>query len=222
MEKWRDITGYEGYYQVSSEGRVRSLDRTTVDKLGRKNFLKGKEIYQSIVNSGYYQVNLYNHCKASKKYVHQLVAIEFIDNPNNYTEVNHMDCDKSNNTVGNLEWCTHLYNIIDLRNKKYNGFKDSHNRFGYYKCVDCGKKISYGSKRCPSCASKKASKKYARYNNGRPLSRKEVEDSLIKEKGNFTKASKKLNMTDNALRKWCIKYKLPFHSKDWKTYLKKL
>ena len=102
MEEWRDITGYEGYYQVSSKGNVRSLDRTLINSIGVESNVKGKEIYKSLVGAGYYQVSLYKDGKKLNKYVHQLVAHAFIPNPKNYSEINHIDYNKENNCVENL------------------------------------------------------------------------------------------------------------------------
>jgi len=228
LEEWRDITEYEGYYQVSSKGNVRSLDRTLINSVGVESSVKGKEIYKSLVGAGYYQVKLYKDGRKINKYVHQLVASAFISNPKNYSEINHIDYNKENNCVENLEWCTHIENIIDLRNKKYAGYKDSHNKLSTHKCKDCGKEISYRSTRCIACSNKlkknrirtrttlyNSKNRTPLYKNKKPLSEEEVSESLTRNKGNFTKSAKEFNMTDNALRKWCRKYDLPTHSRDW-------
>jgi len=212
VEEWRDIEGYEGIYQVSSYGNVRSLDRSIDNANGILCHYKGKTIYQSIVGAGYKQVSLYLGSKYRKKYVHQLVAKAFLPNPRNLYEINHKDHNKENNCVTNLEWCTHLENIIDMEKNKNGIYLDSHNRIGINKCIDCGKPVKYPAKRCRSCASKHV----ATYNMGRPLNKEEVENSLIENVGNFTKSAKEFNMTDNALRKWCRKYDLPTHSRDWR------
>jgi len=218
LEEWRDITGYEGYYQVSSKGNVRSLDRTLINSVGVESSVKGKEIYQTLVGAGYLKVKLYKENKRLNKYVHQLVATAFIPNPNNYSEINHIDYNKENNCVENLEWCTHIENIIDLRNKKYDGYKDSHNLLNTHHCKDCGKSISYRSIRCSSCAAKLPPKRKgpSLYRNNNPLSEEEISETLIRNKGNFTKSAKEFNMTGTSLRKWCRKYDLPTHSRDWK------
>lgn len=117
MEEWRDITEYEGYYQVSSKGNVRSLDRTIVNSDGSTRRIKGKQLTPFITNVGYVQVRLMKNGNQKHMYVHRLVSKEFISNPMNYKEVNHIDYNKENNCVENLEWCTHLYNMIDLRDK---------------------------------------------------------------------------------------------------------
>lgn len=105
-EIWKDIVGYEGSYQVSNLGRVRSLDRK--DAKGSK--IKGKLliIYQN--RCGYMQAALYKNAKPKLIYVHRLVATAFIPNLNNYRVINHKDEDKTNNRVDNLEWCDYKYN----------------------------------------------------------------------------------------------------------------
>ena len=111
-EEWRDIQGYEGLYQVSNLGRVRSCDRHTwAGWRGEKALVKGRVRKPSITRQGYYQVDLLvdGHRKSLK--VHRLVAIAFIPNPNNYPYINHKDENPLNNKVDNLEWCTQKYNV---------------------------------------------------------------------------------------------------------------
>lgn len=110
MEEWRDIEGYEGY-QISSEGRVRSLDRCVVYKDGSKHFYKGKILKFSINVFGYYQIGLCKNGVRKFHRVNRLVAKAFIPNPDNLPEVNHKDEDKTNNNVDNLEWCDRKYNM---------------------------------------------------------------------------------------------------------------
>ena len=100
-EGWRDIKGYEGLYQVSNYGRVKSLD---YDGTGKARVLV------SIYNGNYNVVTLCKHKKHIQYLVHRLVAETFIPNPNNLPCVNHKDEDKTNNTVENLEWCDSQYN----------------------------------------------------------------------------------------------------------------
>lgn len=106
-EEWRDIEGYEGWYQVSNEGRVRSLDRNIID--GRK--MKGKLLKQYADEQGYKRVRLCREGKHHNKQVHRLVANAFIPNPFNFPVINHIDENSGNNNVENLEWCTVKYNV---------------------------------------------------------------------------------------------------------------
>ena len=108
-EIWKDIPEYEGYYQISNTGSIRSLDRV-VEKGGRLHHIKGHQLRQSKTHCGYYIIGLSKEDKRTYHSVHRLVADLFIPNPNNYPCVNHKDENKANNTVENLEWCTYLYN----------------------------------------------------------------------------------------------------------------
>lgn len=109
-EIWKDIEGYEGYYQVSNLGKVRSIDRYVKHSLGHVRLAKGKQL--SVSNHGDYDtVVLYREGYKPKGFnVHRLVAVAFIPNPENKPEVNHKDGDKSNNIVSNLEWSTYSEN----------------------------------------------------------------------------------------------------------------
>ena len=110
-EIWKDIQGYEGMYQVSSHGRVRSLDRVVVRPNGNGDyFAKGKIICTVLTKWGYNEVHLHKNNKTKIYKVHRLVAQAFIKNPNNLPCVNHIDENKTNNNVNNLEWCTYKYN----------------------------------------------------------------------------------------------------------------
>lgn len=106
MEVWKDVVGYEGRYQVSNQGRVKSLD--SVDSIGRAK--TGKVISVKRNNRGYVQVHLHRDGKCAMKLMHRIVAEAFIDNPNGYDQVNHINENKADNQVENLEWCTNMYN----------------------------------------------------------------------------------------------------------------
>lgn len=110
-EIWKDIPNFEGLYQVSNLGNVKALER-------KRNCNKGYGVIREHImkqtnsRSDYYRVPLTDRSHIKKYYsVHRLVALAFIPNPNNYEEVNHIDGNKSNNNVKNLEWCTRSYNI---------------------------------------------------------------------------------------------------------------
>ena len=112
VEIWKDINDYEGLYQVSNFGNVRSLDRIVNNPNGVSYMRKGKLCVQSKSNLGYMTVGFtVNNIKVNK-YVHRLVAEAFISNMNDYPQVNHIDCDKTNNRMYNLEWCTNSQNHI--------------------------------------------------------------------------------------------------------------
>jgi len=109
-EIWKDIEGYEGYYQVSTLGRVRSLDRVVIAKNGTAMPCKGRVLRAVLIN-GYPVAWLCKDKKSRYRYVHRLVASAFIPNPENKPTVNHIDGVKTNNCVLNLEWNTFSENI---------------------------------------------------------------------------------------------------------------
>lgn len=122
MEKWKTIGGYEGLYEVSNQGRVKSLER--VDCRGRKR--KERVLKPQKLRTNHLLVCLYKNGLGKQFLVHRLVAQAFIENPDNLPEVNHRDENPSNNSAENLEWCTPKYNtnygtgIQRMREKQLN------------------------------------------------------------------------------------------------------
>ena len=110
-EQWKDIEGYEGIYQVSNLGRVRSLDRTYTMKNGRKQSQKGRFMIARVDKDGYEIIKLRTLTSRVAHRVHRLVAQAFIPNPDNLALINHKDENKTNNRADNLEWCTNSYNL---------------------------------------------------------------------------------------------------------------
>lgn len=110
-EIWRDIKGYEGLYQVSNLGRVKSLERYVKGIYGLRKVQQKIISITRIRTNGYMQVHLTKNGIAKTYQVHRLVAEAFIPNPHNLPIVNHKDENKINNCVWNLEWCTYSYNL---------------------------------------------------------------------------------------------------------------
>ena len=116
QEVWKDIKGYEGLYQISNYGIIRSLDRLRNNGISGKYIQKGR-IMEPFITRGYYQVVLRKDGKYKHHNVHRLVAINFIDNKENKPQVNHINGNKLDNTVENLEWCTQSENQIHAYKK---------------------------------------------------------------------------------------------------------
>lgn len=110
-EIWKDIKGWEGLYQVSNLGRVKSLPRFRKTQSG---YVSKERILRPRVcgkDREYLAVSLNKDNYIKQKRIHILVAEAFIPNPNNHTEINHKDENKGNNCVENLEWCSRSYNV---------------------------------------------------------------------------------------------------------------
>ena len=110
-EIWRDIKDYEGLYQVSNLGRIRSFDRWVKSKNGSIRICRGRILKPYTNKDGYLCVVLSKNNKQKTFRVNRLVAQAFLDNPNNLPQVNHKDENKQNNNVENLEFCDCKYNI---------------------------------------------------------------------------------------------------------------
>ena len=114
-EIWKDIEGYEGLYQVSNYGRVKSLPKIhkTTKNYNKLGYItKEKILRQRKTQRGYFLVTLYKDQKGKSLYVHRLVANMFILNKDNKPCINHKNGDKKDNKVTNLEWCTYSENMI--------------------------------------------------------------------------------------------------------------
>ena len=114
-EEWKPINDFEGFYEVSNFGRVRSLDRFVLcpnqygkDAMYRR---KGKVLKFALHRDNYWLVTLHKNSTKKTFLVHRLVASAFIPNPDNLIEINHIDENKLNNHVSNLEWTTRMQNV---------------------------------------------------------------------------------------------------------------
>lgn len=131
-EIWKDIQGYEGLYQVSNFGRVKSLDRMAKCRGGVYKLNKERIVFGGIGKYGYNTVCLRKENKRKYLLSHRLVAINFIPNPENKPKVNHINGVKTDNSIENLEWCTvsentkHGFDVLGRKMKK--GYEDKRSK----------------------------------------------------------------------------------------------
>lgn len=109
-EIWKDIPNFEGYYQASTKGRIRSVKRTVKHKDGKVTVFKGRVLKSSLNKKGYPMVYLSKDCKKFTRAVHRFIALTFIQNPYKYDQVNHINGIKEDNRIENLEWCNNQQN----------------------------------------------------------------------------------------------------------------
>lgn len=153
-EIWKDIIGYEGMYQVSNSGKVKSVDRMI-----NNHFYKSQIIKPYDNGRGYYKIKLCKNGKIKHFYLHRLVAQAFLEDYSPLLEINHINHNKKDNNINNLELVSHLDNMRKAE-EFYGGI---FNQYGFAKklenkeryCISCGKKIYHKSTRCKECWHKK-------------------------------------------------------------------
>ena len=121
-EVWKDIEGFEGIYQVSNKGQIKSLDMEVKYPTGTIRIQKGRILSRGKRN-WYHRVNLCKNGKSYPYHAHRLVAAAFLLNPDAKREVNHIDGDKTNNCISNLEWVTGSENMKHAFKTGLNSFK---------------------------------------------------------------------------------------------------
>ena len=111
-EIWKDVAGYEGYYKVSINGVVKAYDRIVKSSFNATRVVKGVVMKHHISNAGYYYVCLSKDRKTTHCFIHRLIAVAFIPNPENKKTVNHINSNRLDYNISNLEWATQSENII--------------------------------------------------------------------------------------------------------------
>lgn len=109
-ENWKPVIGYEGLYEISNKGLIRSIDRV-IQRNGASHRIKGRILSIYTDNLGYQRITLSKEGKLHTMCIHKLVAEAFIPNPENKPCIDHIDTNPSNNCVDNLRWCTHSENM---------------------------------------------------------------------------------------------------------------
>lgn len=116
MEVWKEVKGFEGYYCISNYGNLKSVDRGIKYPNGSVRYFKGKEQKKTINKGGYIYFDLYKNQKRKRYFAHQLVYLTFIGDYNRKLDINHIDCNKKNNFLNNLELTTRSENMIHALN----------------------------------------------------------------------------------------------------------
>lgn len=170
-EIWKDIQDYEELYQVSNLGRIKSLKRTfkIYNRFSALSNINVKEKIKKLTKdkNGYLIVSISKNGYEKKCKVHRLVAQTFVPNPNRYNEINHIDGNKRNNNVSNLEWCTRNKNmkhasetnlmkpILGQKNplsKAVIQYDKNMNKIAEYGSInEAGRKTGYGSQNIGNC-----------------------------------------------------------------------
>jgi len=129
-EIWKDIIGYEGLYEISNLGNVMAKEKTVPNVNGTRimeRTLPKRLLKPQSDRYGYFKVNLYRHSKMTAKTIHRLVGVAFIPNPENKPCINHIDYNKGNNFIENLEWCDHEYNYNHSKDRIKKSMKSGEN-----------------------------------------------------------------------------------------------
>lgn len=200
-EKWRDIPGYEGYYQVSSLGNVRSVDRVVNRAGGTTVQLKGKILSQAMSGKcGYPTVTLVKDGIQKSFKVHYLVATTFLRRLAHHTQIDHIDTNRHNNNVSNLRWCTNKENCNNPITKERQ------------KSAQIGKKQpqSQIDKRVLKLRGQKRSAeqcKNLRMGNGRnhAVVQFNMDGTLLKEYPSLAEAERETGIWHNNISKACLK-----------------
>lgn len=134
-DEWVDVKGYEGLYAINRNGEIKRLTTTIYQPNHGYRIIKECKLKPWDNGHGYKVVSLAKQGKRKNHYMHRLVAEHFIENPNNYPEVNHIDYDKGNNNVNNLEWVSRKMNmqhsVINMHNPKNTSTYSNKTNTGY-------------------------------------------------------------------------------------------
>lgn len=215
MEEWRYIELDElqkHSYMISNFGNVKSEDRVIKYSNGQVRKLDGKILTKQVNASGYAYVRVYNHENVVNLNIHREVYKAFIGDIPENNIVHHIDHNRLNNNVENLATLTLAENAIEQGIYNKGIHKNSNSTTNTNKCKECGIPISRRSTYCRKHGYLLSGK---RYKNGL-IEKETLVELLTKESGNFTRVGKELGITDNAVRKWCKKYDLPYRTNEWK------
>ena len=132
LNEWKPIKGYEGFYEISNKGEIRSCEKVIFQPGHGYRKIKEYNMHPWDNGKGYKVVTLSKNGTRKNHYVHRLVAEHFIPNPNNLIEINHIDYDKSNNKVNNLEWTDRVSNVRYSAEHMRHPRTKTHSNTGHY------------------------------------------------------------------------------------------
>lgn len=229
-EIWKDVLGYEGRYLISNMGNVVSKER-----IGKNGAKIDKKVMKKSMLRNYLSVNLRNEKWQKRVHIHRLVAEAFIPNPNNLPQVNHIDENKLNNCVENLEWCTVRQNVThnDLHIKRWikksmavlqckeNGeiVKE------YYNAAHAARETGISrpaiTNRCLGKINKPIGGYYWKYKNKedkfiKPILQFEINGSFVKRFSSISEAAKNLNVSSASIANCCKGIQKTSHGYIWK------
>lgn len=212
-EIWKPIKGYEGCYEVSNLGNVKSIDRWVIYKNGIKHYHKGKMLKPTTSHSGYLKVILYKNRKPKNRKVHRLVVEAFIPNSNNLPEVNHKDENKLNNKIDNLERCTREYNnnygtrnmrVAISQSKQVYQYDLKGNLIKIWNSImEIERNLNYNNSNISACCLKKIKTAYNYVWSYKPIHNFIAEDYKTKVRGN---AILQLDKNGNLIKEWSNMY----------------
>lgn len=166
-EVWKDISGYEGLYQVSNYGRVKSVGKIVNGSnqygINFQYFRKDKILKPIRDNWGYLRVSLYKDNIKMAKRIHRVVAETFMPNNHNYTIINHKNGNKEDNSVDNLEWCSQSHNVLESyrlglqkpQTKKVLQYDLQNNFIREWDCISEPRKLYHNSHIADCCSGKR-------------------------------------------------------------------
>ena len=213
VEIWKDCFGFEDYYKVSNLGNIWRKEREIIDSLGRKRVLGSKKAVTFIAGSGYEYVATSINGKRINRRVHRLVLQTFEPIPN-YDDmtVNHIDGEKLNNSLDNLEWMTHKENINHAWETGLMTAPERTLERLTLECEECGLKYSTTNNESRYCSYDCVGMS-SRVVRDRP-SKDELYELLCD--NSFLEVGRRYEVSDNAIRKWCKSYGIPYKAKYYR------
>lgn len=224
-EEWKDVKGMGDFVEVSTKGRIRTKDRF-ITRNNQKVLQKGTIRKCQDNGKGYMQFKISIDRKIIRKYVHVMVAEAFlVKRRPNQTEVNHKNGDKKDNIVENLEWVTRQENMNHAIKTGliYTPHRESIKNIQKVKCGYCGGYFKLNTYNQKFCTVKCSALNQKGRHRGRKVKRPNMEDlyEILKTR-TFKSVGEDYGVTDNAVRRWCKDYNIPYKASYYSKNYRKL